>query len=124
MDQNNNVFFWENGTLYGCGADIKPLACPVNKGLPKDKQLPTELELLFGTDGTLYAQDSSNGALSALIPTYTFPMTQGNISSPTHLRVGGKADRATTLSAHGSVLLRKGFTVKKGASLTIKTNQP
>lgn len=115
MDTKGSVFFWENGTLYGYAAGASQLFARNIAGLPSN------LELLFGSDGTLYAQDSNNGALSALIPSYQLPTPSDSISSPTHLRVDGNVNKDTTLSASGSVFLGNGFTVKQGATLTIKT---
>lgn len=127
MDSKGNVIFWENGTLYGYEAGNKRLfAQQVNRGLPDAEKLPTKLQMLFGSDGTLYAQDSSNGTLFALIPSYELPTTASTITSPTHLRVhlrvNGVVDKATTLSAGGSVLLGKGFKVKNGTTFTVRTN--
>ena len=120
MDKKGNIFFWENGKFYGYTAGSTQLFARNLDGLPSSAQL------LFGSDGTLYLQDSKIGTLSALIPSYQLPNAQSiNFSSPTHLRVEGTVDKEkTTLSAGGNVTLGGEFKVKQGATLTVKTNVP
>ena len=118
MDTKGNIFFWENGIFYGYGNDNQLFA----RKLPG---LPSSVELLFGSDGTLYLQDSRIGSLSALIPSYQLPNAQSaNISSPTNLRVEGTVDKDTRLSAGGSVTLSTEFKVKQGSTLSVRTNVP
>lgn len=118
MDTKGNVFFWENGIFYGYGGATQLFARNL-------AGLPSSVELLFGSDGTLYLQDSKIGSLSALIPSYQLPNAQSsNISSPTHLRVEGTVDKDTKLSAGGNVTVGAEFRVKQGATLSVKTNVP
>jgi hypothetical protein len=118
MDTKGNIFFWENGIFYGYGGAHQLFAHSL-------AGLPSGVELLFGSDGTLYLQDSKIGSLSALIPAYQLPNAQsGNISSPTHLRVEGTVDKDTRLSAGGNVTVGPEFKVKQGSTLTVKTNVP
>ena len=116
MDASGNVFFVEQRTLYGYRSGVKLEFASLIDGLPE------KLELLFGSEGTLYAQNSQNGALTALIPSYHLPGTVSSISSPTHLRVDGTAgeNKEWVLSAPGSVILGNGFTVQKDATLTAR----
>jgi hypothetical protein len=116
MDASGNVFFVEQRTLYGYRSGVKLEFASLVDGLPE------KLELLFGSEGTLYAQNSQNGALTALIPSYHLPGTVSSISSPTHLRVDGTAgeNKEWVLSAPGSVILGNGFTVQKDATLTAR----
>ncbi|MFZ0751070.1 MAG: hypothetical protein WAM70_17025, partial [Pyrinomonadaceae bacterium] len=121
MDKNGNIFFWENKIFYGyrAGTEVSQLFARVLD------ELPRSMELLFGSDGTLYLQDSKIGSLSALIPSYPLPNAESaNISSPTHLRVEGTVDKETTLSAGGSVTLGGEFKVKPNTTLRVKTNVP
>ncbi|HKY44353.1 MAG TPA: hypothetical protein VJM50_14800 [Pyrinomonadaceae bacterium] len=118
MDTKGNIFFWENGIFYGYGG-AKQLFARNLAGLPSG------VELLFGSDGTLYLQDSKIGSLTALIPSYQLPNAQsGNISSPTHLSIEGTVDKDTRLSAGGNVTVGSEFKVKQGSTLTVKTNVP
>ncbi len=118
MDTKGNVFFWENGIFYGYGGATQLFARKLDG-------LPSSVELLFGSDGTLYLQDSKIGSLSALIPSYQLPNAQsGDISSPTHLRVEGAVDKDTRLAAGGNVTVGPEFKVKQGTTLTVKTNVP
>jgi hypothetical protein len=142
MDASDNVFFWENGTLYGYQTTSSIRPTPAESRQPSVSKLfawmqakgsgsspppglPKELELLFGAEGTLFAQDSKTGAAFALIPTYHLPTAERSISSPTNLRVDGTAEggETWTLQAPGSVLLGNGFTVKQGAALTVKNSK-
>ena len=118
MDAKGNVFFWENGTFYGYGGATRLFARTL-------AGLPSAVELLFGSDGTLYLQDSKIGSLSALVPSYQLPNAQGaNISSPTHLRVEGTVDKDTKLTAAENIAVGAEFKVKQGTTLTVKTNVP
>ncbi len=118
MDAKGNIFFWENGIFYGYGGAAQLFARNL-------AGLPSGVELLFGSDGTLYLQDSKIGSLSALIPSYQLPNTQSaNISSPTNLRVEGTVDKDTRLSAGGNVTVSAEFKVKQGSTLSVKTNVP
>lgn len=120
VDEGGHALVWnQNGAeskLYALGT-VEPLSATLN--VSGDA-------LLFGTDGTLYAADPTNAEirkLRAILPSYTMGKTPGSqISSPTHLRVGGVVDKTTTLSAGGSVLLGKGFKVKNGTTFTVRTN--
>ena len=127
MDAGDNVFFWENGTLYGY--QTKPSASKLFAWKqPEGSNLPQNLELLFGAEGTLFAQHCENdecratAGVFALIPTYSWPTAAASISSPTNLRVDGTATsgKTWTLDAPGSLFLGNGFTVKQGAELTVK----
>jgi len=118
MDTKGNIFFWENGIFYGYGGAHQLFARNL-------AGLPSGVELLFGSDGTLYLQDSKIGSLSALIPSYQLPNAQSsNISSPTHLRVEGTVDKDTRLSARENISVGAEFKVKQGTTLTVKTNVP
>ncbi len=128
LDASDNVFFWENGTLYGY--QTKPSASKLfawtqekGSGGSPPHALPEKLELLFGSDGTLFAQKSETGAF-ALIPTYNLPTTEASISSPTNLRVDGTVTTNNTVRAQGSVLLGNGFTVSKNVTFEIKKPYP
>lgn len=119
MDRDGNCFVW-NGDgsvgLYAFSADFSGRLETIKSGIP------AKARLLFGNDGTLYVQGVDDGILRAIVPQYTLGADTGtDISSPTHLRVDGMVSRATTLKAGGSVLLGPGFTVKKGATLSIST---
>ena len=121
IDQTGNILVW-NGTeakLYAFSpAGPSGVSPAVLAGLAADSLL------LFGSDGTLYAPASSNSAnrmMRAILPQYTLiDSSNAIISSPTNLRVDGTVNKATTLSAPGSVFLGSGFTVKQGATLTVK----
>jgi hypothetical protein len=126
VDQAGNVFVW-NGTdvkLYS----FTPSGSVAELPLATASGLTVGSRLAFGSDGTLYVADSSNSAsrtLRAIVPQYTLVNNSNpTISSPTHLRVDGTVDKAATLSAPGSVFLGNGFTVKRGATLTIKQPKP
>ncbi len=119
MDGDGNCFVW-NGEgsigLYAFGAAFSGRLGNM------ESAIPAKARLLFGNDGTLYAQGVDDGILRAIVPQYTLGADTGtDISSPTHLRVDGTVGRATTLKAGGSVLLGPGFTVQKGATLKIST---
>jgi len=134
MDKIGNVIFWENGTLY-CYDPAKNQVFAAKPEVTTKTGLEEELQLLFGSDGALYANNSSTGALYALIPLYRLPAKQESVStiySPTHLWVDGTAGQGKewVLKAGGSVLLgngfseKKGFSVKKGTTLNVKVNVP
>ncbi len=85
--------------------------------------IPTNAQLYFGTDGTLYA-NAPGDVLRAIVPQYTLSANSAaKITSPTHLRVDGEVVKDTELKAGGSVLLGTGFKVKQGATLKITTGQ-
>jgi hypothetical protein len=119
MDSVANLVFSENGRLFAFGPDKKQLFATELGSLPE------EPKLLFGSDGTLYANKNESGALEAILPQYDLS-TAGvsDISSPTHLRVDGTVDKNTTLSAGGSVIVGSGFSVAQGATLKISTGVP
>jgi hypothetical protein len=81
--------------------------------------LPSKSNLFFGTDGTLYANDSKS--LRAVIPQYMLSEAtrDTHIYSPTHLHVGGTAvgQKEWELKANGNIIFSKGFSVKKGTRL-------
>ena len=117
MDLDGNRFVW-NGAgdigLYAFGTAFSRRLEVLAGGIPSKAQF------IFGGEGTLYANDVDGRVLRAIVPQYTLsPDFNGNISSPTHLRVVGTAGNTTVLKAAGSVLLGPGFTVKLGATLTI-----
>ncbi|WP_291986648.1 PQQ-binding-like beta-propeller repeat protein [Candidatus Accumulibacter sp. ACC007] len=88
--------------------------------------IPMRAQLLFGGDGTLYANPvKGDRVLRVIVPKYTLSAgSDANIYSPTHLWVDGLADQTTVLKAAGNVLLGPGFTVRQGATLTIATGAP
>jgi hypothetical protein len=88
--------------------------------------IPEQAQLLFGGDGTLYANTvEGDRVLRAIVPHYTLSAdSDANIYSPTHLWVDGAAGQSTVLKAAGNVLLGKGFTVRRGATLKIATGTP
>ena len=126
IDKDGNVLVW-NGTdlkLYV----FKPSGSVTELPLAPSSGITVGSRVLFGSDGTLYAVDSTNTAsrtLRAIVPQYTLADSSSPIlSSPTHLRVDGTANKDTTLSASGNVIVGAEFKVKPGASLTIRTNVP
>lgn len=88
--------------------------------------IPVKAQLLFGGDGTLYANTvEGDRVLRAIVPQYTLSAdSDANIYSPTHLWVDGQAGQTTVLKAGGNVLLGPGFTVRQGATLRIATGTP
>jgi hypothetical protein len=120
VDRDGNVLVWT-----GYKATFSAFS-PTTRALSTTlESVSTRAQLLFGTDGTLYAASVGNTReLRAIVPKYTIPVgaTGGVVSSPTHLIVDGTAgsDTPWTLSAPGRVQLGNGFTVTKGTSLAIK----
>ncbi|MBK7954126.1 MAG: PQQ-binding-like beta-propeller repeat protein [Candidatus Accumulibacter sp.] len=88
--------------------------------------IPMPAQLLFGGDGTLYANTvGGDRVLRAIVPQYTLSAgSDANIYSPTHLWVDGLAGQTTELKAAGNVLLGPGFTVRQGATLRIANGMP
>jgi hypothetical protein len=88
--------------------------------------IPMPAQLLFGGDGTLYANTvEGDRVLRAIVPQYTLSAgSDANIYSPTHLWVDGLAGQTTVLKAAGNVLLGPGFTVRQGATLRIANGTP
>ena len=118
MDHDGNVVFWENQRLFGYGPGNN------QRFAAKIPSLPKELELSFGTDGTLYATDKA-GALWAIFPQSKLDASSpGLISSPTHLGVDGNVAKEIILRAHGSLIVGPGFSVTQGAKLTMSTGVP
>jgi hypothetical protein len=114
-DTSGNVFVYngDDQRLRAYSGTLSPIA---------DATLDSLLDprLMFGQDGTLYANNSDN-KLFAIIPQYTLgaPGIADTISSPTHLFIKGelRAGKHASLRANGSVLFAKGFKVKEGATL-------
>ncbi len=126
-DRDGNVLVWTGYEAIFVAFSPNPPALPPTTlgGAAKKAQL------LFGTDGTLYAANVDDRALRAIVPSFTIPTrvtpegvvkSASVVSSPTHLLVDGTAGDETswTLSAQGHLLLGNGFTVKKRTLLTIK----
>jgi hypothetical protein len=117
VDQEQSVFVWNGAPRQD---SISGFNSSLTEILIKVDGLEPESQLFFGTDGTLYA-GKKKAVLRAIIPQYTLDTeSSATLSSPTHLRVVGTVAKNTTLSAPGSVLLGDGFTVKHGATFTVK----
>jgi hypothetical protein len=122
LDKDGHVFIWNGdggqSNLYGFQSSLSRIFDAVISDFPPESQL------LFGTDGTLYANDVKGRILRAILPEYKLGEETGdtNIHSPTHLRVDGTAggNKQWTLSAGGSVILGKKCTVKKGTIFRIR----
>jgi hypothetical protein len=122
-DLSDNRFVW-NGAgdtgLYVFGASFSgPLQLPASG-------IPMKAQLMFGGDGTLYANTvEGDRVLRAIVPQYTLSEgNSANIVSPTHLRVDGTVGNSAVLKAGGNVLVGPGFTVRQGATLSIATGNP
>jgi outer membrane protein assembly factor BamB len=122
-DQAGTRFLW-NGAgevgLFAFGPTFSGRLHSAASGIPQQAQL------LFGGDGTLYANTvKGDRVLRAIVPQYTLSAdSDANIYSPTHLWIDGPAGQTTVLKAAGNVLLGKGFTVRRGATLKIATGTP
>ena len=126
VDTDGVVYVWDgnNVKLYIFTPKGSVAALP----LATSSGLTVGSRLAFGSDGTLYLADASNAAnrtLRAVVPQFTLEKVSAEkIFSPTHLRVDGIVDKNTELTAPGSVILRDGFTVKPGVTLTVKQPKP
>jgi hypothetical protein len=122
-DQSGTRFLW-NGAgevdLFAFGSAFSGRLHSAASGIPEQAQL------LFGGDGTLYANTvEGDRVLRAIVPQYTLSAdSDANIYSPTHLWVDGHAGKETVLKAAGNVLLGPGFTVRQGATLKVATGTP
>jgi len=140
-DQDGNIVMWNGvqSTLYVFNRAFETVTSA------KINDIPSEIQLFFGTDGTLYAYDVNGRVLWAVLPHYTLSrntqstishstinhstISHSTITSPTHLHMSGAAEVVNrgaspgwVFQAGGSVILSNGFAVKKGAILTIETN--
>lgn len=122
LDKDGHVFIWNGdggqSNLYGFKASLSRIFDVMVSHLPPKSQL------LFGNDGTLYANDVKGRVLRAVLPQYTLgeEIKDTDIYSPTHLWVDGTAgqEKEWILKAGGSVLLGNGFAVKKGTTLKVQ----
>jgi hypothetical protein len=115
-----NLYFWNNGTLFGYRNDCQPLfQRPLS-------DLPQALELLFAPDGTLYARTAAQKlfSLTPSQPALTLEPNQvqtGTVYSAETIRVAanlqvGKATQLI-LKAEKTIAFGPGFSVQKGARM-------
>jgi len=138
LDGANNIYFWDNGDLYGLDADGKPLFEKQNFTTGPEKRdakaPPPErfIRLMLGPDGSLWANNKSGNALYVFKPHYKDSITlrQEDIKTQTAYRAastleaGGvtvKDGTAVLFEAQKSIGFSRGFAVQKGASLLART---
>ena len=123
LDQAGTLFVWDladEGDLTALGTAFSGRLHSPGGGIP------VQARLLFGGDGTLYANTvGGDRVLRAIVFQYTLDAHfDTSIYSPTHLWVDGPAGQTTVLKAAGNVLLGPGFTVRQGSTLAIATGTP
>jgi hypothetical protein len=120
LDGEENLYFWNNGTLFGYRNNCQPL---FQQQLP---DLPKDLELLFAPDGTLYARTATQPqqlfSLTPSQPTLTLDPSQvqtntvysaENIRVATTLQVSQETQLA--FKAEKTIAFGPGFSVQQGA---------
>ena len=139
MDGANNIFFWDNGYLYGFNSEANPLfdKKDFTKHELDEKQKgkgPEQfIRLMLGPDGTLWANNKNGKAIYAFKPQYAesdLTLKQEDIKNQTVYRATGRLKvSGVTLEQGDNILLQgqkgisfsAGFTVKNGASLLCRT---
>lgn len=139
MDGEDNVYFWNNGTLYGYKNDCtKFLKWSQNEDRdPNLPRLPREVELMFAPDGTMYAfapiteTQTSKQSLYSITPRLeAFTLREEDVHPDTiysadTITVEEKLELSKgtriMLKAEKGIAFGTGFRVKKGASLICKT---
>jgi len=138
MDGANNIYFWNNGKLYGYKPDGSVLFPQKEApGIERQGEGPEKfIRLMMGPDGTLWANNKNGDALYAFHPVYTktdLPLSAKDLSTQTAYRakdkltVAGdvtlKAGTTTVFQAGSGIGLSTGFRVETGASLLCRTGR-
>jgi hypothetical protein len=120
LDGEENLYFWNNGTLFGYRNNCQPLFQQALVGLSKD------LELLFGPDGMLYAKTAEQKlfSLTPIQPALTLKPGQvqtdtvysaETIQVATNLQVSKETH--LILKAEKTIAFGPDFSVQKGARM-------
>jgi hypothetical protein len=120
LDGEDNVYFWNSGTLFaytkGCTKFLES----------KNTTLPEKLELMFASDGTLYARSEGNNTLFSITPSQKkLNVAQADLKTDTiyaaetiqagpNLQINSEN---IILKAENSISFGTGFSVKAGASV-------
>ena len=120
-DGEDNVYFWNNGTLLGYTKDCKNfLKFPITV----EPKLPTDLELMFAPDGTLFAR--AGNFLYSMTPSQkTLTVAQAQLQTNTiysadTIQVAANLhvkNENIILKAEKNISFGKGMSVQKGASV-------
>ena len=119
-DGEDNVYFWNNGTLLGYTKDCK------NFLTQKLAKLPKDLELMFAPDGTLYARTETNALYSITPSQKQLNVAQEQLKTDTiygaeTIQVAANlqvtSEKNIILKAKKRISFGKGLSVKKGASV-------
>lgn len=115
-----NLYFWNNGTLFGYRDDCLPLFHHPLSNLPQN------LELLFGPDGMLYARTAEQklSSLTPSQPTLTIEPAQvqtDTVYSAETIQVAKNLqvskETQLILKAEKTIAFGPGFSVQKGARM-------
>lgn len=122
LDGEDNVYFWNNGVLWGFTKQCTSFLHHSLAGLPE------KLELLFAPDGTLFARTETNQlyALRLLPENAAVTLTQHALQTDTiyhsdslttepNLQVASKTN--VVFKAKDQMTFGRGFSVKSGATL-------
>jgi hypothetical protein len=133
LDGADNLYFWDNGYLYGYRADAESLFEKID--FTKEKNGPESfIRFMIGPDGTLWSNNKNGNALFAFRPSYAetdLRLTNENdIKDQTFYRandtlsVGAVTVKESTrvlFQARNGISFPKGFTVKRGAGMVCRT---
>ena len=125
LDGDDNVYFWNNHTLFQFDRNCQFLAGQKLTGLAE------KLVLVFAPDGTLFARNLKDRRLALILPEQdkvtvdSSNLQSGTIFSADVVQIAPNlqlvSDSNIALKARDGISIGKGFTVKTGARLTCKT---
>jgi filamentous hemagglutinin family protein len=140
MDGADNIYFWDNGYLYGYYPDGKPLFAKfaVTAGIIPERGKTIEgpeqfLRLTLAPDGTLWVNNRNGDTLFALKPgsaAQNPSLQQKDIKSQTVYRTEGKltvgavtveGNKQLILHAQNGIGFASGFKVQTGSTIAART---
>jgi hypothetical protein len=140
MDGADNIYFWDNGYLYGFGSGGKalfakvPLTSEVQERPGQSIQGPEQfIRLMMGPDGTLWVNNKNGDALFAFKPSYPsadLTLQQTDIKPRTAYRTAGtlnvgsvsvEGNAQLLFQAQSGIGFARGFKVQRGSSIIART---
>lgn len=141
MDGADNIYFWDNGFLYGYYPDGKPLfpKLAVTAGIIPERGKTIEgpeqfIRLTLAPDGTLWVNNRNGDTLFALKPSYAVQdpptLQQKDIKSQTVYRTEGKltvgavtveGNQQLMLQAQNGIGFARDFKVQTGSTIAART---